>query len=345
MISKLQIMCLLCFWGLLMSANRQSSKLHNIPPRLLVNRSFESGDVSMGGGQQHMYLNLRAYIVNYNDDTLKYWWSNCHPTKFIAVTGSDDLDLVNEDCKNSVFEVISVPPHRSQQIQLKLAVKKYPKTITRLYVNMKFYRWFHTNSFDKAREDNKPLMLSDNITLKYNNAGGMYADRTDFAEEARKDSLNLPTSDFYLLTETDRKQYTISVDETKIGKVADTESHFKDQKIIRLPVTVHNNSNSTLKYFSMSCSWQDYYHIDNRSFNIMFSDCDHNIPTEVVVSPHSSITQTVSVICKQNSLKQTLRFRIGLNINKNVSELIELADEQLTRYNLIWSNEVTLKGS
>ena len=69
--------------------------------------------------------------------------------------------------------------------------------------------------------------------------------------------------------------------------------------------------------------------------------CDKNIPQEVIVPAHSARTDIVPFIYKK-SQKIAERFRVGLNINKNVEEdPFGGYDDELRLYNIVWSNEVT----
>ena len=149
----------------------------------------------------------------------------------------------------------------------------------------------------------------------------------------------------YLLTAQDRKSYALTVDERKINKVIRNNYRDKNRVYILIPVTVHNNSGDTLKYLSMNCSWQYYYHVDNSKFNVVMSSCDNNGPIEAVVPPYSSQSQALTIVYNKSSLKHVELFKIGLNVNRNV--LLNATSgfrDQLRRYNIIWSNEVRFKS-
>ena len=193
----------------------------------------------------------------------------------------------------------------------------------------------------KLRSNQKPSLLTDKITLRYNKEGNRYYTRTDFAEDERKTQLNLPTTKLYLLTADERKFYTVTADETKIRLATGGEYADIKEKVFIIPITVHNNSNDTLKYFSMSCSWQEFYHIDNKELDVFGSACDKNIPTEVVLQPHSAHTALLPFVYYKDSMKALEDFKVGLSINKNVmDDSFSDYSEELRLYNIVWSNEV-----
>ncbi|HEY8784288.1 MAG TPA: hypothetical protein VIM16_21850 [Mucilaginibacter sp.] len=332
-------MCWVCLGAWLATTSAQNIKQQNPSPRLLIIGSYFSSDFE--GNAERRYEVLRAFIVNYSDDTLRFWSTNCRPTEFFAITNNDYMHLADEECNNSVFEQMAIPPHRSQLIPLKMLIKKLPHEIVRLKVSLKFYRWFQSDHFTEDRKHHQPEILTDTIALKYEKNGNEYSTRADWKEEEQKEQLNIPTTKLYLLTADERKLYTVTADETKISKAAKREYSYIKEKVFSIPVTVHNNSNKPLKYYSMTCSWQDFYHIDNKNLAVSSSVCEYNIPTEVIVPAHSVHTDIVPFVCKKINLKSLESFRVGLNINKNVhNDQFGGYDEELRQYNIVWSNEV-----
>ncbi len=211
------------------------------------------------------------------------------------------MHLADEECTNSAFEQIVLPPHRSLLMPLKLLVEKQAQEIVRLNVSMKFYRWFQSDHFTEDRKYHQPEVLTDTITLKYGKGGNAYYANEDWEEEGRKEKLNLPTTRLYLLTPEERKLYTVTADETKISKATEGEYSYLKKKVFLIPVTIHNNSNDALKYYSMTCSWQEFYHIDNKNLAVLISPCDKNVPKEVIVPAHSVHTDIVPFICNKNN--------------------------------------------
>jgi len=326
-----------------MTAGAQNIKQQNPSPRLLIIGSYFFGE--FGGNADRKYEVLRAFIVNYSNDTLKFWSTNCQPTEFFSITNNDYMHLADEACNNSEFEQVVIPPHRSLLIPLKLLIKKQPHKIIKLNVNMKFYRWFTSSHFIEDRKYHQVEILSDTIKLNFDKDGNSYYGNADRKEQEQKEKLNLPTTKLYLLTANERKLYTVTADESKISKAAKGEySYIKGKlfhgKVFHIPVTVHNNSKETLKFYSMTCSWQEFYHIDNKDIEVLMPPCESNTPTEVVVPAHSFHTEIIAFTCKKNSLKNPKHFRVGLNITKNASDdPFYSYNEERRLYNVVWSNE------
>lgn len=341
MFGKFKITCFLFLGAWLATTRVQNSHHKNASPKLIIIGSYFSGNFD--GKTQRTYKVLRAFIVNYADDTLRFWGTSCQPTEFFTVTNNNYMRLTDEVCNKSVFGQIAIPPRRSMLIPLKMLMEKQPHETVKLIVNMEFYRWFNSSHFAEDRKYHHPEILTDTITLKYNNDGNEYSAKSDWDEQEKRQKLNLPTTKLYLLSADERKHYTLNVDETKIIEAAKSEYSYLKEKVFTIPVTVHNNSNESLKYYSMSCSWDEFYHIDNKNLALVGTPCDNNIPTEVTVPAHTVHTDIIAFSCKNNSLKNPLRFRVGVNINKNViDDLFDGYDEELRMYNIVWSNEAQL---
>jgi hypothetical protein len=319
----------------MVTTSAQTTKQLIPSPRLLIIGSYFSADSS------GRYEVLRAFIVNYSDDTLKFWGSNCRPTEFFTITKNNYMHLVDRECKKSVFEQIVVPPHRSLMVPLKLTVEKQPHEIICLKLSMKFYKWYPSSHFIGDRKYYTLKILTDTITLNYDKDGNLFYRKSDWEERERKARLNLPTTKLYLLTADERRNYTVTADENQISKADESEYAYTKEKVFLIPVTVHNNSNQPLKYYSMSCSWQEFYHIDNKNLQVVESLCEKNIPKEVIIPAHSSHRDMVPFVYEKNNLKTHVSFRVGLNINKNVEDnVFDGYDDELNIYNIVWSNEV-----
>jgi|GEM_PF-4078234 len=339
MSGKLKLMSVVLVSAWLATTSGQNIGQQHPSPRLLIIGSYFSGD--FGGAVERRYEVLRAFIVNYSNDTLKFWGTNCHPTNFFTVSNNNYMHLADEECKNSEFEQIAIPPHRSQLIPVKMLVEKQPHEMIRLNVRMKFYRYFQSGRFIEDSKNHQPEMLTDTITLKFNKNGDSYYTKADCKEQELKEKLNLPSTKLHLLTPTERRLYTITANETKIRKMANGEYAYANEKVFRIPVTVHNNSSKPLKYNSMSCSWEEFYHTDNKNFTVPMPPCEKNVPAEVIVPAHSTHTDLVPFVCNKRYLKTLGRFRIGLNINTDpYYNMLDGYDEESDKFNIVWSNEI-----
>jgi len=342
MYRKFKLICWLSLCIGVTATRAQAIKQPKPLPRLLIIGSYFSGYID--GQKQQTYENLRAFIVNDSNDTLKFWGTNCRPNDFFSVTENNFMHLTDDECTKAEFEQMVIPPHRSLLVPLKLLIERQPHEIVQLKVSMKFYRWYPSDHFMPDRKSRKPKILSDKITLKYNKDGNPYSGKTDREERKRKEELNLPTVTLHLLTDDERKFYSVTADVSKITTITGDAYSYISKTVFRIPVTVHNNSDKMLKYYSMSCSWQEFYHIDNKKFEVIMSACDKNVPREVTVPAHSTHTDVITFY-KNNNLKIPESFRLGLNINIDVKEnLFSAFNDELRRYNIVWSNEVRFTG-
>ncbi len=307
-------------------------------PRLLIIGSYYATDF---GGE---YEVLSAFIVNDSPDTLKFWGTTCRLTEFFEVTKNDYLHLADDECNKAEFEQIVIAPHRSLQVPLKMLIDKQPREILHLKVSMKFYRWFAFDHFIEEKKHHQPEMLTDTIILRYDSDGNSCYGKADFDEMKRKAKLNLPTTELHLLTVVERKLYTVTADEATISEVAEGVYPRTKEKVFRIPVEIKNNSDDTLKYYSMSCSWMDFYHIDNENLAVFNSDCNKNVLKEVIVPPHSAHRDMVPFVCKAKNLKTPISFKVGLNVNKKIDYYTSYEDE-LFVYNIVWSNKVQLTSN
>jgi hypothetical protein len=342
MFSKLQILHLVIFCALFATSNAQTVNPNTSPPKLVVDDYYYSGNVD--GNVKHNYIVLRTFIVNHSKDTLKYWGTMRQFRVFFDVKGSDELHVANPDVNGPMYEPMIIPPHHSQRLSLRLSITKAPKGVVNLTVDMRFYRWFPTKDLSKDILIHQPEMLSDNITLTFKEDGSDIIDvHAERGEKEQKAKLILPTTDLYELTKAERKNYTLTVDEKKIKKAPKTDYNYKTETVILIPVVVHNKGKDTLNYFSMTCSGLDYYHINNKKFSVLYSSCSDNLPKQITIMPKASRLVTIPVIYRNKEVKNHEPLKIGLNINKNVNpNPFDFDADELTRYNVVWSNDLRL---
>jgi hypothetical protein len=348
MFGRWEVLFLICFCAAFGTANGQSVKADIDSVRFFVDGCFYSGD-SRGGVHQV----LTAYLINYTNDTLKYLGTNQRFKDLFSVSGSDALVLANDTNVEPLFEQMTIPPHRSKQIELKLSTAKKPQGTITLIVRLKLYKWFSSNDFENDLKFHQPKVLSDKISFTFLENGLEYYTADYWAEKEKKDKLILPDIDLYLLTDRDRKILTVTVDENKISNPIDSvydpmELYSKKSNLIKVPVIVHNYGDDTLKYLSMTCSWNDYYHVDNKMFNVYYSVCEFNTPCYVTVPPHGIQSEILEIIYDEKNLKDR-RFKVGVNINKDPLKhkpvtMFEFSSGfQLRNNNIVWSNEIELK--
>ena len=126
-----------------------------------------------------------------------------------------------------------------------------------------------------------------------------------------------------------------------------TPNNFKvkqeKQDCILIPVTLTNNSNDTLKYIGMSCSWWDIYEIDNSQINILQLNEIYykNGPAIITIAPNTSSVVNLPIGWIKGQTKTT-EFRIGMILQKYIDNKQIIDFSKLETNNIIWSNEVTI---
>jgi hypothetical protein len=121
--------------------------------------------------------------------------------------------------------------------------------------------------------------------------------------------------------------------------------------------TLFNNSDDTVKFESMSCSYMDGFLTDSKDISLEKNTCYHNLQELIVIPPHKSFTRFLNLLIPNKSRLDwdwtQISFRIGFNFvyDKNaVNQLLKvnntnhLFDESKISdmKNMIWSNKVNL---
>ncbi len=122
----------------------------------------------------------------------------------------------------------------------------------------------------------------------------------------------------------DRKNYILSVDTKKI-RLFDSlayygyKAHKKVLHFAAIPLELKNNANDTLKYSSMSCSWNDIYLTDNAIVNTEMKSCFSNFPISVAIAPHKLNRFWVRFFIRKHQVKD-VRFRVGMILRKVIDD-------------------------
>jgi hypothetical protein len=131
-----------------------------------------------------------------------------------------------------------------------------------------------------------------------------------------------------------KENYTLTI---KKGKVIEENK----QRFLMTPATLTNNTKDTLKYYNMSCSWQDFYSVDSKELQVDGQDCDKNIPIILTLAPGESKTVEIRLLMDQTIYASEIKFKIGFNLMKVSSTQKEFDfdfNEQQKKKNIIWSN-------
>ena len=111
------------------------------------------------------------------------------------------------------------------------------------------------------------------------------------------------------------------------------------QRFLITPTTLTNNTKDTLRYYSMSCSWQDFYSVDKKELQVDGQECDKNTPTILTLALGESKTVEIRLLMNQTIDASEIKFKIGFNLMKvsNTQKEFDF-NEQQKKKNIIWSN-------
>ncbi|MGN6181308.1 MAG: hypothetical protein ACTHNW_19150 [Mucilaginibacter sp.] len=302
----------------------------------------------MGGsynmdGSGITYIIVNTYLVNNSNDTLCYWGSDCHQTQFFSISKNPYLYLKDMDCKKETFVKCVLPPHRSVEIKVLLSKKKELDTIIPLNITMKLFKW--RNNSLRPNNDDLISTLSDNLTLKFDKRHNSFSGKHDFEIKTQKDKIIPPDVNLYLLTDNDRKLYTLTVDQKKILAPRDTVNWSKKKVMIfKVPVTLHNNSNNTLRFLTMTCSWFEDFSFNIKNIQMYDWACESNFSIPEEIPPHGSFTRQLSVCFYPNQIKEGTKLRIAMSLTIPQGKHLDfdLYPFRTSRFNQIWTNEIVI---
>lgn len=111
-----------------------------------------------------------------------------------------------------------------------------------------------------------------------------------------------------------------------------------------IPTTLTNSSNDTLKYFSMSCSWQKFYYVNNPNLHINGGDnCDKNVSVCLTLAPKQSRTVEIKLSINPEIVSTKVSFQIGMNIiDANNMDKAYKVFRSNKKENIIWSNSIEM---
>jgi hypothetical protein len=308
------------------------------------------GSTGFGSGSNFTsYTTLTIFLNNNTNDTLYYQGyrgSDCDNLLF-NLKSNPYFHLADGVCNSTIYSKTALPPHRSQKLELFLTSNKEPDRNILLYVSMKLYKW--TDDKNRQQEGDKVIgQLSDTIKLYYNSRHRQYS---PIGSEYKKGTNILPNKDIYLLTDSDRKLYTLKIEQSKISKLRDTAfaifrvKKMKRAKVITIPVTLQNNSGDTLRFYSIDCSWYEFWNTDSNDIRFPGWSCEHNIPEIITVAPHQQYAKNLDFLYHAKA-KTASQYRISLSLLKVSTDDhrdFEFSPGDYARFNKIWSNEVTIQ--
>ncbi|MRX41129.1 hypothetical protein GJU43_17725 [Flavobacterium sp. LC2016-23] len=131
-----------------------------------------------------------------------------------------------------------------------------------------------------------------------------------------------------------KDNYTLTIRKGKVVKE-------NKQTFWITPTTLTNNTRDTVRYYSMSCSWQSFYSVDNNKLQVEAKNCDKNIPIILTLAPGKSRTVKIRLLLSHRIDPSEIKFKIGFNLIKVSGTHKEFNfdfEEQQRKKNIIWSN-------
>jgi hypothetical protein len=99
-----------------------------------------------------------------------------------------------------------------------------------------------------------------------------------------------------------------------------------------------NHSKDTLEYWSMLCSWTDFYTVENKGMEIDGFECDKNFPITKLLEPNKTNTVVLRLFKKRDSKQLREKIKIGFVLIK-ANRTLNL-NEMISSENIIWSNSI-----
>jgi len=144
------------------------------------------------------------------------------------------------------------------------------------------------------------------------------------------------------LANPDNKKHTLTIDPKTIGRSHDTVIFKKTYIVYYIPVKFSNNTNLPLGYITMTCGWDELFHLTNKHFKIPIRPCESNYPYTEILLPHKTSTFYLPIIRERKSIG-TETLKIGMNLfidNAQNRNLFPLPVDKMD--NVIWSNEIKI---
>ena len=134
-----------------------------------------------------------------------------------------------------------------------------------------------------------------------------------------------------------KKDYTFTIAKGKTVKE-------NKQTFYVIPTTLTNKTKDTLKYLSMSCSWQEFYSINSEKMQIVNSSCDKNISILLTLAPNQS-TKVKVKLYRPKSFASAIKFRLGFKLFKVSNTVRKLNFPSSVKQKnkiVIWSDTISI---
>jgi hypothetical protein len=115
----------------------------------------------------------------------------------------------------------------------------------------------------------------------------------------------------------------------------------KEEKYLIATVKLTNNTADTLKYLSMTCSYEEFYLLKSKTLRLAGYECDKNVPKTVTIPPHKSDSVGLKFKVPGDG-KQPIKYKVGLMLVKNEGDnLLKLLYHKPMKHITVWSDEVS----
>jgi hypothetical protein len=110
-------------------------------------------------------------------------------------------------------------------------------------------------------------------------------------------------------------------------------------------LSIANKSDKPITIWTMTCSWDENFIINNDYMTILPWDCDSNFPKEFHIKPHDSLINKLTVIDiggTRYSNISTTRFGfifIDSTVCQNTEDFVSIIGDK-SKQQIIWSNEL-----
>ena len=90
----------------------------------------------------------------------------------------------------------------------------------------------------------------------------------------------------------------------------------------------------------MSCSWQNFYSVDNKKLEIEQSSCDKNIYIILTLEPNQSKKAELRILINQEMDASIVNFKIGFHLVRDQVFMDNYDFQNQMNKQIIWSNEI-----
>ncbi len=119
--------------------------------------------------------------------------------------------------------------------------------------------------------------------------------------------------------------------------------------VIHIATTLYNPTADTVRFVSMTCSYEDFFTTSTNSFKIQSRyDCYSNYPTVITIPPKAKTDRYIMITRTKKGMNvDTITLKVGMyylpyKMGDNFDAIIKQYDER-QKADILWSNELDLK--